>query len=285
LPGYRKEVWEVRIEGDTGVLVRFRPEQGNRALYENNIAAVRRLQELGVGGPRLLYRDDEKMEFVTTHVGEQLDEFLARQVDRPAAERAIAGAVQYVAAVNRADACDVEFRVPEYVARILAGLEHCTEEQRASFWSRLPGLRMVVVELGARWTHRRLREGAGMTDLHISNLALDTDGRIAMFDFDHFRPHYNLNYLLSYISVTLGWAMPQRWQHLPAYLDAQAETCEGWEPELYAYGKIACHTTKLLDRYLPETVGKPPAVPSTTQTDVERAIEQVERIAEGVLSG
>ena len=283
LPNYRKSVSEVAVHGRRGVLVRFIADEANRPLYENNITACLKLAELGLPGPRLLHRDDERMEFITTHLGKQLDIFIAEAADRFVAERAVAQAVAYIAKVNRATSAEVEFVRPEYVERVVSALETCPGPQRDGFWSRLPRLRELTGYLDARWTGHRLREGLGMADLHVSNLAVGSDGQIAMFDFDHFREYYNVNYLLAYVRVTLSWSLPDRWRDLPALVDEEARKTEGWSQELYAYGQIACHATKLLDRYLPEVRGMAPAVASTTHEDVSRAIAAIERLAEAVL--
>lgn len=285
MPSYRKKVFEVTVDGKPAILVRFEAGDANRVLYANNIEAAIRLEELPAPGPRLLRRDDERLEFITTHVGRQFDVFLAEQTDPSRVQCAVAAAVAYIADVNTRSACEVEYSRPDYIERVLRRLGECSEAQQRQFWTPLPHLRELIAGMDAIWSKRLLFEGVGMTDLHVTNLATGTDGRIAMFDFDNYRRNYNVNYLLSYLSVTLSWTTPQSLRDAPGIVDAEASQLKLWSSDLYAYGKVACHSTKLLDRYLPTIRGLTPTHPSTTVEDVDRAIDQIERIAEEALHG
>jgi hypothetical protein len=294
IPGYRKAVYEVRVNGEPRLVLGLidkdssgHEEQRNQRVYQNNVGGMHRLADWELPGPRCLFEDSTNpfcFAYMMTHVGTTLDEHLDENDNIVSCCEALTRAVEHVVKLGRRGAAPCVFSLPEHLARL-------TQEGVASQWEqnkrKLPKLRRMLQAVQRAYKKATPSCGPGMPDLVVANLAIGPDGTVCAFDFDNFLEAYPVLYVLGFLHGSLESCTNIRNKgkraSLCEHLQALVACTDGYDPVLYALGQVSFHSVTLFDEWS-RAAHRTYPVPRVEPWQYGRAVERIEQLSQDILA-
>jgi len=249
-----KRVYELRM-GRQHAVLNFYTHRSERTekLWENNVRILRLMERRDIPAARILSASPENLIFVTTHVGEQLDQVL-KKISAKQGMNAIGSAAKIILSLAAINAKPKPFSAPRPMERFQeAWREGTFRKSTRDARKRVREALTAMEQTAAALQQKRFRYGFGRIDGDLINFARDNQGRIATFDFDGLREYYDPYYVLGYMWVSIERVNQPRPQHKKvAALRAALEYTIAWdEPhsrERFALGATAAMSIALFHR-------------------------------------